>query len=329
MTSVLVTGGLGFIGSHTTVELLHEGYDVIILDDCSNANEQVLSIIEQITHKKPNFYKGSIHDRALLDQIFTKHKITAVLHFAAFKAVNESVNEPLKYYQNNVGGTLSLLDAMASHQVTKLVFSSSATVYDDSLQPPFVESMALGSSHAYGQSKVMIEEMLRLMSNQLDSIALRYFNPVGAHPSGLLGESPLDTPNNLMPLINQVAMGQRSFLNVFGSDYPTKDGTPERDYIHVVDVARAHVLALDKLKKHQGFIAVNIGMGYPLTVLDLLQTYERVNNLRLSYQLTNRRAGDLASSYANVDLAKAFLGFQTTYTKEDMCKHAYEFVRNR
>jgi UDP-glucose 4-epimerase len=329
MKTVLITGGLGFIGSHTVVECLQAGYDVVIIDDLSNATLDVLNRIEIITSKKPTFFDGTIHDSALLENIFNRHLIDAVIHFAAFKAVNESVLDPWKYLHNNVEGTLMLLSAMRQYRIKKIVFSSSATVYDDDQTPPFDETMRLGSKHAYGQSKIMVESMLALLQTDLDSISLRYFNPVGAHPSALIGESPLSQPNNLMPLINQVALGTRDKLQIFGSDYPTSDGTPERDYVHVVDVAKAHVLALQKLNSFHGAEAVNIGTGTPLTVLELIHTYEQVNQLKIPYELTSRRIGDAASSYASIDKARQFLNYAPTMSKDEMCIHAYQFVCNR
>jgi len=251
-----------------------------------------------------------------------------VIHFAALKAVNESVQEPLKYFHNNVTGTLTLLRMMEKHQITKLVFSSSATVYDPLQPPPFKESMRLSSTHAYGQSKIIIEEVLRILSSKLDSFALRYFNPVGAHPSGLIGESPKDTPNNLMPLINQVAMGERQQLAIYGSDYPTLDGTPERDYVHVMDVAMAHVKAMDVLENFKGFDSINIGTGQSVSVKSLIQTYERVNHLKISHVMAHRREGDIAKSVADVEKAKQILSFEASYTVEEMCKDAYRFVKN-
>ena len=327
MNTILITGGLGFIGSHTVVECIEAKKNVIILDDCSNSSEDVLDRIEQITNVRPLFVKGSILDENLLNDLFTTHQIDGVIHFAAFKAVNESVSEPLKYFHNNVTGTLTLLKAMEAHHVRKLVFSSSATVYDPSQTPPFKEDMKLSSTHAYGQSKIIVEDVLRIMSSKLNSLALRYFNPVGAHPSGLIGESPKDTPNNLMPLINQVAMGLRPQLQVFGSDYPTKDGTPERDYVHVVDVARAHVRAIEYLSSFQGFDAINIGTGQAVSVQSLIHTYERVNQVTIPHVMADRREGDIAKSVADVEKARNILRFESAFNVEEMCKDAYQFVR--
>ena len=328
MKTVLITGGLGFIGSHTTIECLEAGYEVIIIDDLSNAALDVLTRIETITSKRPTFYQGNVLDSALLGNVFSRHLIDVVIHFAAFKAVNESVLDPWKYLHNNVEGTFTLLRAMRNNHIKKMVFSSSATVYEDDQTPPFAETMRLGSKHAYGQSKIMVESMLSLLQTDLDSISLRYFNPVGAHPSGLIGESPLNQPNNLMPLINQVALGKRDKLEVYGSDYPTSDGTPERDYVHVVDVAKAHVLALQKLSSFQGAEVVNIGTGVPLTVMELINSYEQVNNVKIPFEFTTRRLGDAASSYASIAKAKQFLNYSPTMSKEQMCKHAYLFVSN-
>ena len=328
MNTILINGGLGFIGSHTVVECIEAGKTVIILDDCSNSSEEVLDRIEQITNVRPLFVKGSILDESILDHILASHTIDGVIHFAAFKAVNESVNEPLKYFHNNVTGTLTLLKVMESHHVRKLVFSSSATVYDPSQTPPFQEDMKLSSTHAYGQSKIIIEDVLRVMSSKLDSLALRYFNPVGAHPSGMIGESPKDQPNNLMPLINQVAMGEREVLHIFGSDYPTTDGTPERDYVHVMDVARAHVKAIDYLASHTGFDAINIGTGQSVSVKALIHTYEQVNQVTIPHLMADRRKGDIAISVADVQKAKQLLSYNASLTIEEMCNDAYQFVRN-
>ena len=328
MKTVLITGGLGFIGSHTAVECLEAGYQVLIFDDLSNASLDVLIHIETITSKKPVFVQGSILDKSLLHSVFERHSVDAVIHFAAFKAVNESVEQPWMYLHNNVAGTMTLLEVMKQHQVHKLVFSSSATVYDDEQTPPFEESMRCSSKHAYGQSKIMVETMLSLLEKELSSISLRYFNPVGAHPSGLIGESPRNRPNNLMPLINQVATCQREMLEIYGDDYPTKDGTPERDYVHVVDVARAHILALKKLEAFQGAEAINIGTGSPLSVLELIQTYERVNQVSIPHEFTSRRLGDAAVSYASIKKAKQWLNYSPTMSKEQMCIHAYQFVSN-
>ncbi len=328
MRSILITGGLGFIGSHTATLCIEAGYEVVIVDDLSNANQSVMDQIASITTITPTFYPGSVLDEPLLHSIFNQHAIEAVIHFAAFKSVNESVHDPLKYYKNNVSGTLSLLNVMKSHNVVRLIFSSSATVYDDTQAPPFDESMRRGSTHAYGQSKVMIEDVLQQLGPTLHSIALRYFNPVGAHPSGLLGESPLDQPNNLMPLINQVALQQRPHLDIFGADYPTQDGTAERDYIHVMDVAHAHLLALEKSTEMTGYHAFNIGTGTPVSVHSLVETYQRVNHIKVPFKKTARRAGDMACSYAHVEKARDILGFKAQYTLDQMCIDAYRFVKN-
>jgi UDP-glucose 4-epimerase len=329
MNTLLITGGLGFIGSHTALVCLNAGKKVIILDDCSNASEEVMDRLEELTGQQPLFVRGSILDETLLHKVFSNNQIDGVIHFAAYKAVNESVQQPLKYFHNNVTGTISLLRVMEQHKVTKLVFSSSATVYDPAQEPPFTENMALRSTHAYGQSKIMIEQVLQLMSPSLDSLALRYFNPVGAHPSGLLGESPKDQPNNLMPLINQVAVGDRPFLQIFGHDYDTTDGTPERDYVHVMDVARAHLLAIDYLTTQQGFDTINIGTGQAISVQSLIDTYQKINHIKISYEYTNRREGDLKRSVASVAKARELLGFIANYEVEHMCQDAYRFVTKK
>ncbi len=330
MNTLLITGGLGFIGSHTALVCLNAVKKVIILDDCSNASEEVLDRLEELTGQQPLFVRGSILDETLLHEVFSNNQIDGVIHFAAYKAVNESVQQPLKYFHNNITGTITLLRVMEQHKVTKLVFSSSATVYDPAQEPPFTEDMALRSTHAYGQSKIMIEQVLQLMSPSLDSLALRYFNPVGAHPSGLLGESPKDQPNNLMPLINQVAVGDRPVLQIYGHDYDTTDGTPERDYVHVMDLARAHLLAIDFLTTQQGFDAINIGTGHAISVQSLIDTYQKVNHIRIAYEYTHRREGDLKRSVASVAKARELLRFVANYEVEHMCQDAYRFVtKNR
>ena len=326
MKRILITGGLGFIGSHTAVLCIEAGYDVTIIDDLSNSNINVLSAIEMITGKKPSFFHGSILDKVLLNEVFKQTNPEAVIHFAAFKAVNESVNDPMKYYHNNVLGSLNLFEVMIEHNINSLIFSSSATVYRDDQTVPFKETMERGSSHAYGQSKIIVESILETLVKSIKTISLRYFNPVGAHPSGLIGESPNDIPNNLFPIINQVAIGMRPSMEIFGTDYPTKDGSAERDFIHVVDVARAHVLALQNMNDISGFIPINIGTGIASTVIEVINTYQSINNINISHKLAPRREGDVASGYANVDMAYEVLKFRTEFTIEDMVRDAYHFV---
>ena len=326
MKRILITGGLGFIGSHTAVLCIEAGYEVAIIYDLSNSNINVLNAIELITGKKPSFFQGSILEKGFLNDVFNLTKPEAVIHFAAFKAVNESVNHPFKYYQNNVVGSLNLFEVMIEHKVNSLIFSSSATVYRSDQPVPFEETMERGSSHAYGQSKIIVENILETLIKSINTVSLRYFNPVGAHPSGFIGESPNDIPNNLFPIINQVAIGMRPSMEIFGTDYPTKDGSAERDFIHVMDVARAHVLALQKMRDVGGFIPINIGTGIASTVIEVINTYQTINNINISHKLAARREGDVATSYANVDKAYEGLRFRTEFTLEDMVRDAYHFV---
>ena len=326
MKRILITGGLGFIGSHTAVLCIEAGYEIFIIDDLSNSKITVLDSIENLTGKRPALIQGSILDRDLLNNAFKEIKPDAVIHFAAFKAVNESVNHPIKYYQNNVVGSLNLVEVMLEHKVNSLIFSSSATVYRSDQPVPFEETMECGSSHAYGQSKIIVESILKTLSKSINTVSLRYFNPVGAHPSGLIGESPNDIPNNLFPIINQVAIGSRPSMEIYGTDYPTKDGSAERDFIHVMDVARAHVLALRKMKNIDGFIPVNIGTGKSRSVFEVVKKYQYVNNISIIHNLAPRREGDVASSYANVDKAFEVLNFRTEFTLEDMVRDAYNYV---
>ena len=326
MKRILITGGLGFIGSHTAVLCIEAEYEVTILDDLSNSNINVLNSIEMITGKKPSFFQGSILDKELLNDVFKQTKPEAVIHFAAFKAVNESVNHPLKYYKNNVVGSLTLVEVMMEHNVNSLIFSSSATVYRSDQPSPFKETMERGSSHAYGLSKIIVENILETLVKSINTISLRYFNPVGAHPSGLIGESPNDIPNNLFPIINQVATGIRPSMEIYGTDYPTKDGSAERDFIHVMDVARAHVLALQKIKDISGFTPINIGTGIASTVIEVINSYQAINDINIIHKLALRREGDVATSYANVDKAYEVLRFRTEFSLEDMVRDAYHFV---
>jgi UDP-glucose 4-epimerase len=323
---LLVTGGLGFIGSHTVVELIQNGYDVVIVDNLSNSDVSVLHKLHSITNVIVPFYQGDIADIRLLDQIMQEHRIDAVIHFAALKSVNESVREPLRYYENNVAKTITMINHLQRHGITKLIFSSSATVYSPDNPVPFVETMKQSSTHAYGNSKIIIENVLSGLHGVVDSVSLRYFNPVGAHPSGLIGESPSIEATNLMPIINEVALGKRSHLVVFGTDYPTPDGSALRDYIHVVDVAVAHVKAINFLWHHPGVHHFNIGTGRPTSVLEIIKTYSKVNNVDIPYHVGERRDGDVAVSYANGSLAEETILFTATKTLEEMCIDAYNFV---
>ena len=327
--SILVTGGCGYIGSHTVVELLELGQDVVIVDDLSNASALVVDRIEAITGKRPAFYQLDVADKDALHAVFAKEQIEAAIHFAAFKAVGESVQKPGMYYENNIMSILSLVEVMAEFDVKKIVFSSSATVYGSLNPSPYKEDMPVGiPTSPYGQTKVMCEQILRdiFVSDPSWSISLlRYFNPIGAHESSLIGEDPSGIPNNLMPFIAQVAVGKREFLNIFGDDYDTADGTCVRDYIHVVDLAKGHVKALDKLDEAAQVYTYNLGSGQGTSVLELVNTFVQVTGVEVPYQMAPRRAGDLASFYANADKALAELHWKTEKTIEDMCRDTWNW----
>lgn len=326
---LLITGGTGFIGSHTAIELLEQGYDVVILDNLSNSQKEVVKVIEEITKKKAVFYEGDVCDKTLLESIFKEHKIDAVIHFAGYKAVGESVKQPLKYYDNNLISTIHLLEVMEQYNCKKLVFSSSATVYGNPKTLPIKEDFPLSTTNPYGTTKLFIEQMLQDISaaDASWSIAnLRYFNPIGAHESGLLGESPNSIPNNLMPYIVKVAAKELDSLQIFGNDYPTPDGTGVRDYIHVVDLAHGHLKALEYLTDHTGIEAFNLGTGTGYSVLDVLTTFSKVNHVEVPYQIVQRREGDIPSCYADSSKAEQLLGFKTTKSLEEMCKDAYHFI---
>ena len=319
--TVLVTGGAGYIGTHTIIELLNNNQQVVVLDNLSNSSEEALRRVEGITGKTVTFYQGDVLDADCLDLIFSKHNIDSVIHFAGLKAVGESVSKPLKYYQNNVTGTLVLCEAMAKASVRNIVFSSSATVYGDPASLPITEDFPTGATNPYGQSKLMVEHMLSdlAVSDTSWNIGiLRYFNPVGAHHSGLIGEDPNDIPNNLMPFITQVAVGKRDKLSVFGSDYDTDDGTGVRDYIHVVDLAQGHLKALAKLSTNPGLVTYNLGTGQGYSVLDMVKAFEQASDKDIPYQLVERRAGDIAACYANPDKAFKELGWKAIHSIEDM-----------
>lgn len=328
---VLVTGGLGYIGSHTCVELLQENNEVVVLDNLSNAKVEVKDKIKQITNKDIKFYLGDMIDEELLDKIFTEEKIDAVIDFAAYKAVGESVQKPIEYYTNNVSTVLVLLKQMKKHNVKRIVFSSSATVYGDPEHVPIKETDKTGNTtNPYGTSKLFVEQILKDLyksDNAWDIAILRYFNPIGAHPSGLIGEAPNGIPANLMPYIAKVASGELECLSVFGNDYPTKDGTGVRDYIHVVDLAKGHIKALDKLQKEKsGLYIYNLGTGTGYSVLDLVTTFEKVNNVKVNYKIVERRPGDIAECFADPTKAKEELNWQATLSIEDMCRDAYHFI---
>ena len=326
--SILVTGGTGFIGSHTCVVLFEAGYDVIVLDNLCNSEASVIRRIGQICGREPIFIEGDIRDAELLSNLFAEHSISAVLHFAGLKAVGESVNKPQQYYDNNVAGTSVLLSAMQNANVKTIVFSSSATVYGEPASVPITEDFPRSATNPYGENKLEIENILAdlYQSSPGWRIArLRYFNPVGAHESGLIGESPSGVPNNLMPFITQAAAGLRDELSVFGDDYNTPDGTGVRDYIHVVDLANGHVAALDYLERNQELLTVNLGTGHGVSVLEMIKTFETVNNCKVPYRITDRRPGDIAKCWADTSLANRLLGWQATLTLEDMCRDAWRW----
>ena len=312
MPTILVTGGAGYIGSHTVVELLAQNYTVVIVDNFCNSKPSSLARIEQISGKAPIFYQVDVRDELNLSQVFVKHKIDAVIHFAGLKAVGESVREPARYYENNVAGSLVLFKVMAAHQVKSIVFSSSATVYGDPHSTPINEDFPLSATNPYGWTKLMMEQILRDMyqaDNSWSIALLRYFNPVGAHESGLIGEDPNGVPNNLMPYITQVAVGKLACLNVFGGDYPTHDGTGVRDYIHVVDLARGHLKALEYLSVHNELLTVNLGTGCGYSVLDVVKAFALASGKDIPYQIQPRRAGDVAKCFADPAKAAHALGW--------------------
>jgi UDP-glucose 4-epimerase len=319
---ILVTGGAGYIGSHTVVELLNAGHEVVVLDNLSNSSSESLHRVQKITGIAPTFIHGDIRDNALLHRVFSGHEISAVLHFAGLKAVGESVAKPHLYYDNNVVGTLNLLQVMAAHGVKKMVFSSSATVYGDPASVPIRESFPTGATtNPYGTSKYMVERILAdicAADPDWSVSVLRYFNPDGAHESGLIGEDPNDIPNNLVPYISQVAIGKLAQLSVYGNDYATPDGTGVRDYIHVVDLALGHLAALQKLARQRGFEAVNLGTGVGYSVLDMVRAFEAVTGVPVPYQILARRPGDIASCYADPAYALQSLGWQAQRTLQQM-----------
>lgn len=327
---ILVTGGAGYIGSHTCVVLLEAGLDVVVVDNLSNSSQEALRRVEKITGKEVTFYKEDIRNQEALARILAAEQPRAVIHFAGLKAVGESVEKPLEYYDNNITGTLSLLLAMREAGVRQIVFSSSATVYGDPASVPIEEHFPLSATNPYGRSKLIIEEMLRdlVRADGAWKVALlRYFNPVGAHESGLIGEDPNGIPNNLMPYISQVAVGKLEKLNVFGGDYPTRDGTGVRDYIHVVDLARGHLAALEALTgwKEEQPLTVNLGTGQGYSVLDMVRAFEKASQREIPYQIVERRPGDIAACYAATALARQLLGWQTEYGVEKMCEDTWRW----
>ncbi len=333
--AILVTGGTGYIGSHTVVELLNEGKEVVIIDNFSNSKPEVLDRIKQITNRDVKFYELNYLDREALEKVFEENNIEAVINFAGFKAVGESVKEPLKYYYNNVSGAIVLLQTMKKYNVKRFVFSSSATVYGEREIVEYTEEMKRGdTTNPYGTTKSMIEKILEdvyYSDNEWDIALLRYFNPVGAHESGLIGEEPQGIPNNLMPFIMKVANKELECLNVFGNDYEgTKDGTGARDYIHVVDLAIGHIKALEKLEKEKsGVFVYNLGTGTPYTVLEMVETFKRVNNVDVPYKIVGRRPGDLAIYYADATKAKQELNWEAKRNLEDMCRDSWNYMKKR
>lgn len=331
MAKILLSGGAGYIGSHTAVELLSAGHDVVIADNFSNSKPEVLKRIKEIAQRDFVFCEVDLLDEAALETVFAAHSFDAVIHFAGLKAVGESVSIPLKYYKNNLMSTLNLCEAMGRHQLKKLVFSSSATVYGLHNQSPLMEDMPLSATNPYGQTKLMIEQMLTDLEQSDPGwgiVSLRYFNPIGAHPSGKIGEDPNGIPNNLMPYLTQVASGKRERLSIFGNDYDTIDGTGVRDYIHVVDLALGHVLAVEAVLKTKGIEAINLGTGQGYSVLEVVKAFEKATEVTVPYQITERRAGDIATCYAEASKAKKALGWQATRSLEDMCRSSWNWQKN-
>ncbi|MCE0496045.1 UDP-glucose 4-epimerase GalE [Vibrio salinus] len=329
--NVLVTGGMGYIGSHTCIQMIEAGMTPVIFDNLYNSKETVLQRIEDVSGSKPEFVNGDVRNKALLIETMKRFNIESVIHFAGLKAVGESVAKPLEYYDNNVNGTLVLVDAMREAGVKSIIFSSSATVYGDPATVPITESFPTSATNPYGHSKLMVEECLtdfQKANPDWSIVLLRYFNPVGSHPTGKLGEDPQGIPNNLMPFVSQVAVGRREFLSVFGSDYPTKDGTGVRDYIHVVDLADGHVVALDKIGKKSGLHIYNLGTGNGYSVLDMVKAFEVASGKRIPYKLVERRPGDIAECWADPSKAQKDLGWKAKRTLEDMTRDSWLWQSN-
>ena len=328
---ILVTGGMGYIGSHTVVELLNSNYEVVVVDNLSNSSILVKDRIKKITNKDFKFYNVDVTDKESLKKVFEENKIDSIIHFAAFKAVGESVEKPLEYYENNLVGALVVFELMKEFNVNNFVFSSSATVYGKPKSCPIKEDFSLSTTNPYGATKLMIEDIMRDLSKadkNLNLVILRYFNPIGAHESGLIGEEPKGIPNNLMPYITKVAVGQLNELSVFGDDYDTKDGTGVRDYIHVVDLAKGHVASIKKLEENPGLLTYNLGTGEGYSVLDLVKAFEKVNNIKIPYKIIDRRPGDIDMCYA--DPTKAFdeLGWKAEFCIERMCEDSWTWQSN-
>ncbi len=332
MSNILLAGGAGYIGSHTAVELLNSGYSVIVADNYSNSCPEAIKRVEKITGKSVKTYELDITNSDKLDKVFQDNKIDAVIHFAGLKAVGESVIEPVKYYRNNIDTTLTLLETMKKHDVKNIIFSSSATVYGAENSVPYKEDMKRGTcTNPYGWTKAMMEQIFEDTANadgRLSVVILRYFNPIGAHDSGLIGEDPQGIPNNLMPYISQVAVGKLKQLTVYGNDYPTPDGTCRRDYIHVVDLAKGHVKAIEYVMQNSGVEIFNLGTGIPYSVTEIVTAFERVNNLKINYVYGKRRDGDLPDCYANADKALQVLGWKTEKSLEDMCRDSWNWQKN-
>lgn len=329
--SILVTGGAGYIGSHTVVELLNVGYDVIIADNFCNSHPEVLNRIAALTGKQPVFYEADVRDTKALNNIFSQHKIESVIHFAGLKAVGESTRLPLKYYQNNIAATLTLCEVMQQHNVFDLVFSSSATVYGDPHAVPINENFPLSATNPYGRSKLMVEEILRDVAKaepRWGIVLLRYFNPVGAHVSGTMGEDPNGIPNNLLPFISQVAIGRLPQLSVFGNDYPTPDGTGVRDYIHVVDLAVGHIKAIERIKRERGVLTYNLGTGQGYSVLEMINAFEQASGKKIVYQIVARRPGDIAECWADPAYAANDLGWKAERNLRDMMQDTWRWQSN-
>ena len=330
--AILVTGGAGYIGSHTCVELINAGYDVVVIDNLANSSEKSLDRVAALTGTKPVFYKGDILDRTVLQQIFDENQIESVIHFAGLKAVGESVSKPWEYYNNNIAGTLTLVDVMRQNGCKNIIFSSSATVYGDPAQIPITEECPKGQcTNPYGWTKSMLEQILtdiQKADKEWNVILLRYFNPIGAHQSGTMGENPNGIPNNLMPYITQVAVGKLAQLGVFGDDYDTPDGTGVRDYIHVVDLASGHVAAVKKLQENVGLGIYNLGTGHGYSVLDIVKNFEAANDVKIPYVIKARRPGDIATCYCDPTKAKEELGWTAKYGIREMCADSWRWQKN-
>lgn len=326
--TILVTGGAGYIGSHATLELLNNGYDIVVLDNLSNSHIDSIKRVKELAGKEFPFYNFDLLDQDSLESLFNKYEFDAVMHFAGLKAVGESVEIPLKYYHNNITGTINLCEAMTKHNVKKLVFSSSATVYGNPDRVPIDESFPLSATNPYGRTKLMIEEILRdlhISDSSWRIALLRYFNPIGAHESGRIGENPNGIPNNLMPYVTQVAIGKRENLSVFGNDYETKDGTGVRDYIHVLDLVKGHLKALEYLEKHEGIETFNLGTGTGYSVIELVDAFSTVISKKIPYQIVDRRPGDIGVCYANPQKAEKLLGWRAEKNLQDMCEDSWRW----